>query len=158
MKYTKNRQATGGYTDFQTTVPHLQGRARIETRPVLAYPSSSQMAAKVGTSTAVVDASPTLHRRSHSDKKPQESASSEAIANGTTHFSLSNNELKTRKYKHVFAIHSQPKTSCLSHESVEAPSFLGFRNLMVLVLSGFSPIPNFKFRKAKTSLLVGFSN
>lgn len=39
-----------------------------------------------------------------------------------------------RKYKHVFAIHSQPKTSCLSHESMETPSFIGFRNLMVLVL------------------------
>jgi len=40
-----------------------------------------------------------------------------------------------RKYKHVFPIHSKPRTSCLSHEAVEVPSFLGFRNLMVLVLS-----------------------
>jgi len=44
-------------------------------------------------------------------------------------------EALNRKYKHVFAIHSEPRTSCLSHEAVEVPSFLGFRNLMVLVLS-----------------------
>lgn len=44
-------------------------------------------------------------------------------------------EVLDRKYKHVFAIHSKPRTSCLSHEAVEVPSFLGFRNLMVLVLS-----------------------
>ena len=44
---------------------------------------------------------------------------------------------QNQKYKHVFAIHSKPRTSCLSHEAVEVPSFLGFRNLMVIVLSEF---------------------
>ncbi|KAB8289871.1 hypothetical protein EYC80_010502 [Monilinia laxa] len=39
-----------------------------------------------------------------------------------------------KKYRHVAAVHSKPRTSCLSHESDAAPSFLGFRNLMVLVL------------------------
>ena len=39
------------------------------------------------------------------------------------------------KYRHVAAVHSKPRTSCLSHDSDSAPSFLGFRNLMVLVLS-----------------------
>lgn len=39
------------------------------------------------------------------------------------------------KYKHIFAIHSEPRTSCLSHDTPVTPSFLGFRNLMVLVLS-----------------------
>lgn len=43
------------------------------------------------------------------------------------------------KYRHVAAVHWKPKTSCLSHDSEASPSFLGFRNLMVLVLSGFSP-------------------
>ncbi|KAI5801443.1 hypothetical protein DFH27DRAFT_591050 [Peziza echinospora] len=83
------------------------------------------MAADVGTSTgsstAVVDRPSTLSRRLDAG------ASSK-------HFSLSSSETRSRKYKHVFAIHSEPKTSCLSHESLEAPSFLGFRNLMVLVL------------------------
>lgn len=38
------------------------------------------------------------------------------------------------KYRHVAAIHSKPKTSCLSHDSQISPSFVGFRNLMVIVL------------------------
>ena len=41
------------------------------------------------------------------------------------------------KYRHVMAVHSQPRTSCLSHDSTASPSFLGFRNLMVLVLSTY---------------------
>ena len=45
-----------------------------------------------------------------------------------------------RKYRHVAAVHSSPKTSCLSHDSETTPSFLGFRNLMVLVLSKYSEI------------------
>ena len=46
------------------------------------------------------------------------------------------------KYRHIAAVHREPRTSCLSHDSEASPSFLGFRNLMVLVLSGYSP--NFK--------------
>jgi len=38
------------------------------------------------------------------------------------------------KYRHVAAIHSKIRSSCLSHDSEAAPSFLGFRNLMVIVL------------------------
>ena len=37
--------------------------------------------------------------------------------------------------RHIAAVHSRLKTSCLSHDSGTTPSFLGFRNLMVLVLS-----------------------
>ena len=40
-----------------------------------------------------------------------------------------------KKYKHVAVIHSKSRTSVLSHDSEAVPSFLGFRNLMVLVLS-----------------------
>lgn len=39
------------------------------------------------------------------------------------------------KYRHVKAFHSEPRASYLSHDSESTPSFLGFRNLMVLVLS-----------------------
>ena len=39
-----------------------------------------------------------------------------------------------KKYRHVAAAHSESRPSCLSHESDAVPSFLGFRNLMVLVL------------------------
>lgn len=38
------------------------------------------------------------------------------------------------KYRHVAAYHSQSRHSSLSRESDERISFLGFRNLMVLVL------------------------
>jgi diacylglycerol O-acyltransferase 1 len=40
-----------------------------------------------------------------------------------------------KKYRHVAAVHSKPRTSCLSHDSTTTPSFIGFRNLMVIVLS-----------------------
>lgn len=45
-----------------------------------------------------------------------------------------------RKYRHVAAVHSKPKTSCLSHDATATPSFLGFRNLMVIVLSTLDSI------------------
>ncbi|KAL2872642.1 putative diacylglycerol O-acyltransferase (DgaT) [Aspergillus lucknowensis] len=41
---------------------------------------------------------------------------------------------KTATYRHVVAIHSQVRHSCLSRDSTNAPSFIGFRNLMVVVL------------------------
>lgn len=39
-----------------------------------------------------------------------------------------------RKYRHVAAAHTTPRASCLSHDSEASPSFLGFRNLMIIVL------------------------
>ncbi len=39
------------------------------------------------------------------------------------------------KYRHVAAPHSAARPSCLSHETKESPSFIGFRNLMVLTLT-----------------------
>ncbi|TVY17309.1 Diacylglycerol O-acyltransferase 1C [Lachnellula arida] len=39
-----------------------------------------------------------------------------------------------KKYRHVAAVHSKPRASCLSHDSESSASFLGFRNLVVLVL------------------------
>ncbi|KAL2005385.1 hypothetical protein VTN00DRAFT_2596 [Thermoascus crustaceus] len=38
------------------------------------------------------------------------------------------------KYRHVAAYHSQLRNSCLSRDSTVTPSFIGFRNLMVIVL------------------------
>ena len=38
------------------------------------------------------------------------------------------------RYKHVNAVHYSVRTSCLAHESKASPSFVGFRNLMILVL------------------------
>lgn len=39
-----------------------------------------------------------------------------------------------KKYRHVAAVHSRPRTSCLGRDSETTPSFIGFRNLMVIVL------------------------
>ncbi|KJZ72911.1 hypothetical protein HIM_07674 [Hirsutella minnesotensis 3608] len=39
-----------------------------------------------------------------------------------------------KKYRHVAAVHSKIRPSCLSHDSTASPSFIGFRNLMVIVL------------------------
>lgn len=39
-----------------------------------------------------------------------------------------------KKYRHVTAFHSASRPSCLSHDAENTPSFLGFRNLMVLIL------------------------
>lgn len=44
------------------------------------------------------------------------------------------------KLRHVAAVHSKNRTSCLSHDSAETPSFLGFRNLMVIVLSTYPSV------------------
>lgn len=42
---------------------------------------------------------------------------------------------KRVKYRHIAAYHSELRTSCLSRDSTVNPSFIGFRNLMVIVLS-----------------------
>ncbi|KAF1936796.1 hypothetical protein EJ02DRAFT_386765 [Clathrospora elynae] len=42
--------------------------------------------------------------------------------------------IRDTKYRHVFATHSSTRTSCLSQDTESSPSFVGFRNLMILVL------------------------
>lgn len=52
-----------------------------------------------------------------------------------------NGEKKTfafKKYRHITAVHSESRPSTLSHDARAPPSFLGFRNLMVIVL-GITP-------------------
>jgi diacylglycerol O-acyltransferase-1 len=39
-----------------------------------------------------------------------------------------------KKYRHVAAAHREAHPSWLSHDSDASPSFLGFRNLMIIVL------------------------
>lgn len=40
-----------------------------------------------------------------------------------------------RKYRHTVAVHSQIRPSTLSHDAPQTPSFIGFRNLGLIVLS-----------------------
>ncbi|KAF2002406.1 hypothetical protein P154DRAFT_520899 [Amniculicola lignicola CBS 123094] len=42
--------------------------------------------------------------------------------------------IRDTKYRHVFATHSTSRSSPLSQDAEKSPSFVGFRNLMVLVL------------------------
>jgi diacylglycerol O-acyltransferase-1 len=44
-----------------------------------------------------------------------------------------------KKYRHVAAVHSDTRPSTLSHDAPATPSFLGFRNLMVIVLGEYDP-------------------
>lgn len=60
--------------------------------------------------------------------------SANAIANGSTSATEELKKAFRKKYRHVEAVHSASKPSCLSHDTTETPSFLGFRNLMVIVL------------------------
>lgn len=43
-----------------------------------------------------------------------------------------------RKYRHTVAVHSQVRPSTLSHDATQTPSFIGFRNLGLIVLSKLS--------------------
>jgi diacylglycerol O-acyltransferase-1 len=50
-----------------------------------------------------------------------------------------------KKYNHLFAIHSTTKVTILSSQDAEkAPSFVGFRNLMVLMLCEASMASNLR--------------
>lgn len=42
--------------------------------------------------------------------------------------------LSQKKYRHFAAVHSKDRPSTLSHDATETPSFLGFRNLGLIVL------------------------
>lgn len=59
----------------------------------------------------------------------------ETVANGSNGSSdTKDGKVFIRRYRHVMAIHSKTRPSTLSHDSEAAPSFIGFRNLMVIVL------------------------
>jgi diacylglycerol O-acyltransferase-1 len=61
-----------------------------------------------------------------------------AMSNGRTAEQVANSTARRTqdtKYRHVFATHSVQRESPLSHDAEKTPSFVGFRNLMVLVLS-----------------------
>jgi diacylglycerol O-acyltransferase-1 len=73
------------------------------------------------------------HRRKPSEGKVNANANGNGNGNGGT-----TQRIKDTKYRHVFATHSLTRKSCLSQDSESSPSFVGFRNLMVLVLSTHS--------------------
>ncbi|PHH73622.1 hypothetical protein CDD80_3666 [Ophiocordyceps camponoti-rufipedis] len=60
-------------------------------------------------------------------------ATTSQSSNGTT-LETTSPEPRNHVYRHVAAVHRRTRPSCLSHDSNAAPSFIGFRNLMVIVL------------------------
>ena len=65
----------------------------------------------------------------NSDSHPRRPTQANGVVNGTN-----SRKASPPKYLHIAAVHSRSQTSCLSHDSETSPSFLGFRNLMVIVL------------------------
>lgn len=61
-------------------------------------------------------------------------AEAEVPRNGSAVETTQTHDPPQVKYRHVSAVHSKTRPSCLSHDSDAAPSFIGFRNLMVIVL------------------------
>ncbi|KAF1961679.1 hypothetical protein CC80DRAFT_196117 [Byssothecium circinans] len=86
------------------------------------------MATLIDTATAVTTGTDST---THNGSMSEPAVNVNVSANGaTTNTSM---PPKTIKYRHVFATHSQSHISSLTHGAA-TPSFVGFRNLMVLVL------------------------
>ncbi|KAI7559323.1 hypothetical protein KC346_g22833, partial [Hortaea werneckii] len=128
----------GGGADFVTAteLPITSPIARSDARELGHKVAGADMADMAATATAV-------HR-----KGANGSLRDTARSSGTQTPSLtntngavpSNQPLTPRpssrhsKYKHTFPVHSYARTSPLSHDAANPPSFFGFRNLMGLVL------------------------
>ncbi|KAI4870780.1 MBOAT, membrane-bound O-acyltransferase family-domain-containing protein [Hypoxylon rubiginosum] len=71
-------------------------------------------------------------RRADASRESKAPTSTATASNGNGHREKKSFAIK--KYRHVTAVHSQSRPSTLSHDGTAPPSFLGFRNLMVIVL------------------------
>ncbi|KAI1369222.1 diacylglycerol O-acyltransferase [Xylaria arbuscula] len=80
------------------------------------------------TTTSVEASTSAFLRRTEETKTSHESIRTPPKQNGSGQQPL------FRKYRHVAAIHSKARPSTLSHDTQTSPSFVGFRNLMVIVL------------------------
>jgi diacylglycerol O-acyltransferase-1 len=95
----------------------------------MATSTSTETSAPIATAVDMSQQS-SLHHRKPSEPKVN--------SNGTASTSRRS---KDTKYRHVFATHSLARTSCLDQDSEDSPSFVGFRNLMILVLSMHISVP-----------------
>ena len=84
------------------------------------------------TSTGVDTANGQVSKRNGRDNLNDATITDVEPPNATTSEKL--RKTPQQKYRHVAAVHSKSRASCLSHDATVAPSFLGFRNLMVIVL------------------------
>lgn len=95
-------------------------------------------AAMASTSVETPNGAAAISRRNRSEPSD---ATTTTTSNSTSTTSTDKHGRTTpRKYRHVAAVHSKTRPSCLSHDSRTSPSFLGFRNLMVIVLGMQDPL------------------
>lgn len=106
-------------------------------------PQSLTMATLVETASASEKGNGTAKRRRA--KGQQTNGKTPEKADEASKAAASLKAYAAKKYRHVAAVHYGPRTSCLDHDSTAAPSFLGFRNLMVIVL-GISLSPLFHIK------------
>lgn len=98
-------------------------------------PTSVATATLVDTASNMSKNTGSMRRRSRSQKQPDKQPERDASTNGAEKKEAdSMKAYAAKKYRHVAAVHWGPRTSCLDHDSDATPSFLGFRNLMVIVL------------------------
>ncbi|USP77461.1 hypothetical protein yc1106_04735 [Curvularia clavata] len=83
-------------------------------------------------SSSAIDLSPGSHSTPAPVHRGKEATA--PTTNGSTTTTNTTRLARDTKYRHVFATHSLTRTSCLSHDADKSPSFVGFRNLMILVL------------------------
>ncbi|KAL2257549.1 hypothetical protein VTK26DRAFT_9499 [Humicola hyalothermophila] len=79
----------------------------------------------------------TRQHAAHEATGPTASESTGTVPNGSADAKDTAEQVKKafrNKYRHLEAVHSESRPSCLSHDTPETPSFVGFRNLMVIVL------------------------
>ncbi|KAI1337910.1 diacylglycerol O-acyltransferase [Xylariaceae sp. FL0016] len=94
--------------------------------------ASSQMASPSGASTSVetsITDATTQRGRGRGDGRNR--SRSPGV---TSRVKVDGKPFLVRRYRHVAAVHSKACPSTLSHDTKESPSFIGFRNLMVIVL------------------------
>lgn len=84
------------------------------------------------TSTALAQHIPPLQKEEVQNEVPDE-VKGIKITNGKE-ARLTVSARGEQAFRHVVAYHSRPRASCLSRDATSSSSFLGFRNLMVLVL------------------------
>lgn len=95
------------------------------------------MASSVETAiTTSTDIPITNPEKQYTDASPNSNGSAHTQTNGHTNGAPNGAaSLPTgTKYNHVVAVHRKVRASCLSQDAEKPPSFVGIRNLMILVL------------------------
>ncbi|KAK8158182.1 MBOAT, membrane-bound O-acyltransferase family-domain-containing protein [Phyllosticta citribraziliensis] len=94
---------------------------------------ASSIETAITTSTDIPIARP---EKQYTDTSPNSNGSAHTQTNGHTNGTPNGSApLPTgTKYNHVVAVHRKVRASCLSQDAEKPPSFVGFRNLMILVL------------------------